>query len=145
MKIDNTLRLTIIAASKAQAPIPYNQRDKELAVEVKKVLNAHPTIKKTSQQKLTKVAALRQQLQNLNDEVNGLLAPLGLRIKEGGIGTDFSAWDDEDASHKKFVKAGGIVPPEREKWRAEKVIAELAAADAKDAPAILAKYGIVWK
>lgn len=51
-----------------------------------------------------------------------------------------------DGKKTNFVKAGGVLPAKpAERWKFDAVMAELAAADSKDAEKILKRYGINWK
>ena len=144
MKIDQDLRSAINAAAKAQRDMSWRERITVIEKSVTAFLKGKTALVKKMNTLIAKGNALDTQRQAVTDQINKTLGPLGLCVKQSEIGATFSDWgDNEDAD--KFTAAGGVLPPAyKGNWKAEKLIAELAAADPSKRDAILKEYGINW-
>ena len=131
MKIDTDLRLAIRSAEKAQ---PYyndswsEQRERETAA-IADLFKRKPALAKTAQRA---TAAIERHQKRVQVEV--------AKIRAIGLDTGLRTVGNEDA----FRKVGGRLPDRKKRWKFDAVMAELAAADEKEAPRILKKYGIKW-
>ncbi len=140
MKIDHDLRQAIKAAHKHQAPLSESQKQKIRAEAVATWFNARPSLKKQVYSLLKKAKAHYDAYNTADDQIRKLLENTGLQrsMDEPKIYLDHYRQD-------RFTRAGGDVSKiEHSEWQVDEVIAELAAADPKDAAKILAKYGIRW-
>lgn len=134
MKISNELRCTIRAAAKAQPEMSrWVAREEQKAKALNRFLKERPAIEVKVKNTSRKYKAAVKRLSELGSDH----AHLGIRVDSGG-GPYIS---DE----RKFVEAGGVIGEPKEVWVAEKVIAELAAADAAEGAKILKRIGIRWE
>jgi hypothetical protein len=144
MKIDQDLRAVINAAAKAQPEMGWSERSEIIAKAVAAFLKKRPALTKKVNSLIAKSRELQAKQLEVQEQIHKSLGPLGLRASSNVIEGNFSDWaDDRDADT--FIAAGGVLPPPRKvKWKAEKLIAQLAAADPKNRDAILKEYGINW-
>ena len=144
MKIDQDLRAAINAAAKAQPEYSYETESKQIQQCVDALFKKKPSVKRKADALLKESMALRDKKSVIDGRIGELLRPLGLRAYDLRITANFRRdMDDEDA--QKFMAAGGqLPPPSQRKWKAETVIARLAAAEPKSRDTILKEYGINW-
>lgn len=130
MKIDADLRAAVRSAEKAQ---PYSHELERAA--------AKRAIDDLCKRKPAVMAALRSAAL-ISKKIDALWVENRTLLNRIGINKDGDHITDEQA----FVKIGGKLPGPREiRWRFDRVMADLAAADAKEAAAILKQCGINWK
>lgn len=141
MKIDADLRAAIKAAEKAQPADSWSERRKVTDAAIQAFLKKKPALRKKLALLLQSRASLRSSIQKKKDEIDALLWPLGLTATDDGICEAF-VYDDENA--EKFAKAGGVIPSMPKRWKADALIAKLAAADPKHRDSILKEHGINW-
>lgn len=147
MKIPNDLRLTITAAAKAQPKFSYFTAGKELHALGRDLLKKHPAVKKSATAQAKKLQALKRQVDQVRDQLGKTLATIGLRYSSDQVECNFSIHDIDETDNEAvqaYVKAGGQLPKHAEPWKAQTVIAELAAAPPEQLNTILAKYDIQW-
>lgn len=144
MKIDQDLRAVINAAAKAQPDTGWRERAVTIAKAVAAFLKRRPAMTRKVNALIAKSKSLREQQEAVDAQIKKILHPLGLGVRDYEVVGDFSDWiDDKEAD--RFIAAGGILPPPfKGKWKAEKLITELAAASPKKRNAILKQYGIDW-
>lgn len=144
MKIDQDLRAAINAAAKAQPNMGWCERSTIIEKSVAAFLKKKSALTKKVNVLIQKGKDLDTKRQAITDQIKKELGPFGLCSKRSDIGASFSDWvDNNDAD--KFTAAGGVLPPAyKGKWKAEKLIAELAAADPSKRDTILKEYGIDW-
>ena len=138
MKIDTDLRLTIRSAEKAQPSEDWQGRQKRDDDAINAFLAGHPA-------KAKKVHALRSTECTAEAQANAARKELceAFGLRHNGRAFEFGHCGDGKMA---FIKAGGKLPTAAvRRWKFDEVIAELAKADAKQATAILKKYGINWK
>jgi|LakMenEpi03Aug12_release.lakeMendotaPanAssembly.Ray.scaffolds.fasta_scaffold191833_3 hypothetical protein len=138
MKIDQDLRAAIRSAEKAQPSTDYSVREKVNQECIDAFLKRFPAkakaVNKLIADELKAIAAVAAARKLLCEK-------FGLRHYDGKI--QFANCGEGKGA---FVKAGGKLPSAKaERWKFDVVMAELAAADAKDCRKILSKYGIKWE
>lgn len=140
MKIDHDLRQVIKAAHKYQAPLTHSAKQAAIQRAIAKFLNDRPEIKREVTALLKRKVKLREELKPVVDRLDPLLRSLGLNdVYETTEITLRSSYDT-------FIRAGGDLSEiTNHEWQVDEVIAELAAADPKDARKILSNYGIRWE
>jgi len=144
MKIDQDLRAAINAAAKVQPEYGYNEENKQITERVDAFLKKKPAVKRKAASLIQQIADLKLKESGLREKAKALLSPFGLYINDQRVSANFRR-DMDDVDAQKFVKAGGEIPPPAERrWKAETVIAKLAAAKPEKRDAILKEYGIDW-
>lgn len=138
MIIDVNLRAAIRSAEKSQPHQNYELREKQEGESIAAFLKANPA-------KAKRIHALiktdEEASKKASEARSALCKDFGLRKESGKIKFAYC-----DEGKKTFVKAGGKLPTKAaERFTFDKVMAEVAAADDKEAVAILKKYGINWK
>ncbi len=136
MKIDTDLRLAIHAAERSQrnsGVSAYQERYDQLNASVATFSEGchGPMLRRT----LREIDEHGRRLTLLH----GRLGKLGLQVHHHGAKTNLAVSDE-----RRYVKAGGVIPPVRGVWRAADVMAELLAADPRQRDAILRRHGIDW-
>jgi hypothetical protein len=134
MKIDHDLRCAIRSAEKVQRnKDSYQERALRTKQAIATLMKSKPAIAK-------KIAKARAETARLSAELTrqtAVIESFGLRAQ----GHDGELWLSDDA---KFTAAGGVLLQSPTVWGADRVIAELASADAKQGAKILARIGIQW-
>lgn len=131
MKIDSDLRCAIKSSERAQPSTNWETRQNANRKAIADLIERKPSIKKA----LSKAKVLDSKSDLYRAMSRKLVEPFGICIN------DNSRIDDES----NFVKSGGKLPlPPKRHWKADEVIAELAAASPKHMKSILAKYSIRW-
>jgi hypothetical protein len=141
MKIDADLRAAIKAAEKAQPSDFLSERAKVADAAIQAFLKKRPALRKKLALLLQSRESLLLSLQKRTNDLNELVYPFGLRIKDNKVCESFLC-DDDDA--EKFTEAGGVIPEMPKRWKADELIAKLAAADPKHRDSILKEHGINW-
>lgn len=139
MKIDTDLRLAIKAAERAQ-PHDYDGRDKREQEAIARFLKDHPA-------KARRVRALAKKAKRCYAEyqkANALIHDgFGLQTSENrGSGFCISGYGP---SQERFAKAGGKLPLKTTRWKADNVIAQIAAATPKEGAKLIKNLGINWQ
>ncbi len=129
MKIDGDLRAVIRSAERVQKS---NSSHDETRARHKKAI-ADLVESKRLKPQIALALRRAEQAKKCNEEANQIFDKLGINCALDYI-------RDDEA----FAKAGGKYPFSPKKWSADVVIAELAEATPKQAPGILARYGIKW-
>lgn len=143
MKIDNDMRQAIKAAHKHQPEATTAARNQARQAAVDKFLAERPVFKRKVTQLVKEEVRLRTKLESTRDKLKELLEPIGLDSYEGRVYLDRY---NRHSREERFTQAGGDLSAlTKMEWDVDAVIAELAAADPKDATKILAKYGIRWE
>jgi hypothetical protein len=138
MKIESELRFAINAAAKTQTELSWQEK----ADAKREAIEAFLKTRRGLRAKVKRLTADAEEKSKVAraawHKVDAITEEIGLtRALE-----NFSnAYGEE-----KFEKAGGVLPPrEKRRWKAEEVIAKLAAATTpKQFNAILKEYGIHW-
>lgn len=138
MKIDVDLRAVIRAAEKAQnRAISRSYQEEEVSKLIQELLDKKPALKARIEKSRKKLDALNKKQEALDKEFEAANDV----YNEIGVCSDLLTL----SSKERFEKSGGKIPVFMNgKWSADRVIAELAAADPKDRQSILLKYGINW-
>jgi hypothetical protein len=143
MKVDHDLRQVIKAAHKHQIPLSARQMEDIKQKAVQKFLNENPAYKREVTTLMKRKAKHKVEFDALSEKLDKLLQPVGLDDDHAGTKISLRSWGRGDLA---FVEAGGdLSGVNKNKWEVDEVIAELAAAEPKEAVTILAKYGINWK
>jgi hypothetical protein len=135
MKIDNDLRCVIRAAEKTQkGRDSYEARNKRNSNAIVSFLKANPK----------KAKALRHAAKEIL-RLGKVIKKHEALISECGLSREWDGVSLRLRCEKTFQKAGGVITQSPDVWTANRVIAELAAADPKEGDRILRRYGINWK
>ncbi len=143
MKIDTDLRLAIKAAERNQPQDTWTQRALREQASISDWMKKFPA-------KAKKALALREKAYKAAAIVSAAEAELckefGLRrAHEADNANKKFSFSHCGGNAEQFMRAGGKVHAESIKWKADSVIARLAAAEPKDAALILKGLGINWK
>lgn len=138
MIIDGNLRAAIRSAEKSQPHQNYELREKQEGESIAAFLKTNPAKAKRVHHLIRVEEAASKKA---SEARSALCEDFGLRRESGKI--KFAHCDE---GKKNFVKAGGKLPEKAaQRFTFDKVMAEVAAADDKEAVVILKKYGINWK
>lgn len=144
MKIDQDLRAAINAAAKAQPEYGYASEMQQITESVDAFLKKKPALKSKVESLGNQLAKLAKKEKELKLKASELLYPVGLYLSADGVKANFRR-DLDDEYAQNFVKAGGeLPPPMQRRWKAETVLARLAAAKPDQRDAILKEYNIDW-
>ena len=148
MKIDKDLRAAITAAARSQTQPTWQEEKKQMRDASDAFLKKSPSARRAVAKAL-KLAAqcdeLDEKQKALRKQQHAALKPFGLSIDKGGNERHATVDRHSDEDQDAFTKAGGTLPPpHRRHWKADEVIAKLAAATPDKLEAILAEYGINW-
>jgi len=140
MKIDHDLRQVIKAAHKHQRHLTHAEKAAAEARAIAKFLKARPITKREVTRLLKRKVKLANELAPIRKRIDAILHPLGLDDHYDGETLRLYS------GYHTFTEAGGdLTEITHHEWEVDAVMAELAAADPKDARKILAKYGIRWE
>ena len=144
MKIDSDLRAAINAAAKTQEDYSYDHARKIMQQAVDDLMKKKPGLKRRVGSLIQKTKVLSDKIENNHKKIKLLLQPLGLCVYDETIEAQWHR-DLDCADAQKFKAAGGQLPsPMKRKWKADTVIARLAAAKPEQRHEILKEYGIDW-
>ena len=138
MKIDQDLRIAIRSAEKAQPSTDWSVRDAQNQKCIEEFMQRRPAKAAEINRHVLTIA----KAEAAEKKARAALCE-GFGLRHDGTKLSFSNCGGGSVA---FLKAGGKLPPTQgRRWAFDTVMAELAAADAKQATAILKKYGINWK
>lgn len=134
MKIDGNLRQAIRSACNAQLDTNYNAIAARKTKAINEFLDS-PKGKK-AKQIYTKLRALYAECRTLEKD---LCEGFGLRA-----GSNNPELANCGGGSDRYIKAGGKLPEEKEKWNFDRMMLRIAAATDKEAVGILKEIGIIW-
>ncbi len=137
MKIDHDLRQAIKAAFEKQRYRNNSFEKREEAVA--DFFKSCPTVSKKFKELKSKYLKIQAEAYKASQELQRFADQFGIN----NVHSKAPTVEDTVEGAEKFRKAGGKWDW-KAPWKYNDVIAELAAADPKDAAKILAKYGIRW-
>lgn len=140
MKIDQNLRAAIRSlCSSNNRQLTYQQNEEATKKAIEKFMASKPTLvrwQKKAPQFLSRISALRDKAQELEDSLDSELHAFGLMR---GYRNSFAIRDEDT-----FAKAGGKVAVKTRK-SADQIIAQLAVSTEAEGKKILADLGIKWE
>lgn len=135
MKIDTDLRLAIRSALKTRKT-DWQRKAANKAVAVAQLLKSKPVI----QQKMVRMAKLKNQIGKLSKQIDEIETETGLRFEYGDVGKTVIG------SEKTFIRVGGKLPITTGNPSFDEVMKTITEApDQKALNAILKRLNIVWK
>jgi hypothetical protein len=136
MKIEHDLRCAIRSAEKVQRNKDnWQARHERTESAIANLLKSKPAIAA----KIAKARRESKRLSELLSRQSATIDSFGLRVNCNGSSESLGMADEG-----KFKTAGGVLVQSPTVWNADAIIAELAAADAKQGAKILARIGIQW-